>query len=131
MGADERYDRCPVLIEARCLDPDDRDVGTAPRLPLLEHLGPGVDRVTLEDGVGQPDFVPAEVGEYVLGDVGHALSGHKGQGERGVHEGLPELGLGGVVMVKVDRCTFSKSSSLRGGVPSDFNEAAMTSVGGR
>ena len=35
--ADEGYDRRPVLVETRGLDSDNPDVGTAPRLPLLDH----------------------------------------------------------------------------------------------
>ena len=101
------------MVEARGLDPDDPEVGAAPRLSLLEHRGPGVDGVALEDGVGQPNFVPAEVGEDVLGNVSYALPSHQCQGERGVYEGLPELGLRGVVMVKVDRRTLLETQNTR------------------
>ena len=110
--ADEGYDRRPVLVETRGLDPDDPDAERAPRLPLLDPFRPGVDGVALEDGVGQPDFVPAEVGEEVLGDIGYALPGHRSQGQRGVYDGLPELGLRGVVVVKVDRYALSKIQNL-------------------
>ena len=56
---------------------------------------------------GQADLVPAEVGEDVLADVGHALAGHEREGEGRVDQGPAELGLSGVVVVEVDRAQCS------------------------
>src|SRR6266851_359842 len=93
----------PILVEAGRAHGDDADVLARARRAHLEHFRARVNRVALEDRIGQPDLVPAEVGHHVLGHVAHALAGHKGEGEAAVDEGLSELGLGRVVVVEVDR----------------------------
>src|SRR5215203_1499585 len=93
----------PVLVVAGRLHRHDPHVRSAPRCALFEHLGLGVDGVALEDGGGEPNLVPPQIGHDVLGDVGDALAGHQRDRERRVHERLAELGLGRVVVVEVDR----------------------------
>lgn len=54
---------------------------------------PGVDGVAPEDGVGQPDLAPPEVGEDVLRDVGDALAGDESKREDRAYQRLSELGV--------------------------------------
>src|SRR5215208_7303027 len=84
----ERDDRLPVLVVAGRLHHHYPHVRSRARLALLEHLTPGVDRVPLEDRCRQPDLVPSEVGEDVLGDIGDALPRNQRQREGRVHERL-------------------------------------------
>src|SRR5215212_6035111 len=98
----ERDDDRPLLIEAGGLDREDANVGARLRLAPLENFARRIDRIPLEDGGGKPDFIPPEVGEYVLGDVAHALPGHQGEREGGVDEGFTELRLRGKVVIHVN-----------------------------
>jgi len=95
----ERDHHLAFLVVAGRLHRDDPDVLTRFGLPFLEYLGLGVDGVPLEDGVGQPYLVPAQVGENVLREVRDALAGDEGEGEGGVDQRTPELGLGRVVVI--------------------------------
>src|SRR5579872_610077 len=89
----ESDDDFAALVEAGGADSDDADVGTGLRCARFEDFGLGVDGIALEDGVGETHFIPAEVGEGVLRDVGDALAGDESQGEGGVHQRLAEGGL--------------------------------------
>ena len=93
----------PILLEPGRADGNDAYVPARSRRASLQHLGARVNSVALEDRVGQPHLVPAQVRHHVLGDVGHALARHQCQGEATVHQGFSELGLRGVVVVEVDR----------------------------
>src|SRR5829696_1591951 len=68
-GSREGDDRLALLVVARGFHRHDADAGPRARPTLLEDLASGVDRVSLEDGRGEPDLVPPEVGEDVLGYI--------------------------------------------------------------
>src|SRR5229473_7856969 len=93
----------PILGEAGGAHGDDADVGSRARLSDFEHLGARVDRVALEDRVGQTHLVPSEIRHHVLRYVAHALTGHQRQREGAVDERLSELGQGGVLVVEMNR----------------------------
>ena len=98
------HDRA-VLVEAGGLDSDDTDILSRLRLASFEYLTTRIDGVTFENRRGQPDFVPAEISEDVLGDVRHALSRDQCDRKGGVDQRSPELRLLGVSVVHVNRRT--------------------------
>src|SRR5215204_4364353 len=102
-GTQEGDDRLAVLVVARCFHRHDADAWPRARPALLHDLASGVDRIPLEDGRGEPDLIPPEVGEDVLGDIRYALAGYQGDGEGRVDQRTAVLGLGGVGVVHVDR----------------------------
>jgi hypothetical protein len=101
------HDRA-VLVVAGGLDSDDTDILSRLRLASFEYLTTRVDGVAFENRRGQPDFVPAEIGEDVLGDVRHALSRDQCDRKGGVDQRSPELRLFGVSVVHVNRRTVFK-----------------------
>src|SRR5215218_3200524 len=68
-GTQEGDDRLAVLVVDRCFHRHDADAWPRARPALLHDLASGVDRIPLEDGRGEPDLIPPEVGEDVLGDI--------------------------------------------------------------
>src|SRR5215218_9516010 len=102
-GSQERDDRLALLVVACGFHRHDADVWPRARPALLCDLASGVDRIPLEDGRGEPDLIPPEVGEDILGDIRYALAGHQGDGEGRVDQRTAVLGLGGVGVVHVDR----------------------------
>src|SRR5450759_1821231 len=67
--AGKRDDRHPVLIDTRRPHADNPDVRPGPGLPLRNNLRPRVDRVSLEQRIGEPDLVPPEVRHHVVRHV--------------------------------------------------------------
>src|SRR5690606_33578725 len=61
-----------------------------------------IDRVALENRIGQANLVPAQVCKHVLGDVGDALAGDQRDGESRIDQRLAELRLCRVVGVEMD-----------------------------
>src|SRR5215212_5166922 len=102
-GSQESDDRLALLVVACGFHRHDADVWSRARPALLYDLASGIDRIPLEDGRGEPDLIPPEVGEDVLGDICDALAGHHGDGEGRVDQRTAILGLGGVGVVHVDR----------------------------
>src|SRR5215213_6174151 len=103
-GTQEGDDRLAVLVVARCFHRHDADAWPRARPALLPDLASGVDGIPLEDGRGEPDLIPPEVGEDVLGDIRYALAGHQGDGEGRVDQRTAVLGPGSVGVVNVDWC---------------------------
>ena len=79
-----------------------------------EDLGARGCGAPLKDWGGHPNLVPAQVGEDVLGDVRQALARHQREREGRVDERFAELGLGGVVLVEVDRHTVLRVQNAPG-----------------
>ena len=100
-GAPERDDRLPILVVAGRVYDYDPYIWARARLALLQDFRLGVDRVPLEDWVGEPYLVPSQVGEHVLGDVDYALDSHERQREGRVHQRPAELPLRREVMIEV------------------------------
>jgi hypothetical protein len=80
-GSQERDDRLALLVVACGFHRHDADVWPRARPALLCDLASGVDRIPLEDGRGEPDLIPPEVGEDILGDIRDALASHQGDGD--------------------------------------------------
>src|ERR1700694_3350369 len=73
-----------ILIDSGRAYRDEADILARFRIANLEHLGPRIDGFTLEDGVRQTYFIPAQIRHHVLRHVAHALPRHQCQREAAV-----------------------------------------------
>src|SRR5262249_56784500 len=93
-----------VLVRRAMLEGDDAPLRPRPRLALVHDLGLRVDRVAVEDGLGELDLLEAEVAdrrpERRLADGEPDADAER---EETVHERLAELRLGGGMEVDVER----------------------------
>src|SRR3970282_1633513 len=92
----ESHEHGPVRFCPRGAHGDDAVVRPRARLALADDLGFGIDRVSREYRGGEPDLVPAEIGERLLTDVRHAHAGNDGECQAGVDQRAAELGGGAV-----------------------------------
>ena len=91
------------VVVAGGLHRHNANIWARPRLSLLKDLRLGVDGVALEDRVGEPDFIPAQISKDILRNVGHTLPGHQCERKGRIDKRFAKFGLCCVVLVKVNR----------------------------
>src|SRR5689334_19607688 len=85
-GTLEGHEHGPVRFFSRGANGNDAVVRPRAGLALADDLRLGVDRVAREHRRGEPDLVPAEVGDRLLAHIGNAHAGDDGERQATVDE---------------------------------------------
>ena len=74
-----------ILINAASENADDAGIGPRFRFAFAQYFRVGVKRVTRENGGGQLDFFPSQIGNGGRAHVRHTHAHHNRNGERAGH----------------------------------------------
>ena len=106
------HHKLSALVVGARLDGDDPAIGPALRFALVENLRFRIERIAREDGGGHLDVGPLQVRHRAVGRVSDRHPRHDGERQGGIDERFPELGLGRVVGVEMNRSGCCSSAGV-------------------
>src|SRR5216683_7942750 len=96
-------DHGSILFEARRFEAHNSDIGSGLRLPLLENLTLRIQSISIKERIRTTHFIPAQIGDRILRNVGNRLACHDRERECRVNERPAEFRFRRIGMIEVDR----------------------------
>src|SRR5216683_5908141 len=96
-------DHGSILFEARRFEAHNSDIGSGLRLPLLENLTLRIQSISIKERIRKTHFIPAQIGDRILRNVGNRLACHDRERECRVNERPAEFRFRCIGMIEVNR----------------------------